>query len=185
MSLRIGVGSTNPVKVAAVQAAVEFVVAKRNEERDFTITGYEVESDVSAQPYSDEETRQGAENRAHNVLVQHPEVDIACGLEGGVMPVGKELQSVVWVHFEDRMGKTQSLSGNRFALPPYIVKGLETGAELGDVMDEIEGKTNTKHGWGMFGFLTEGVIPRQEAYEYLVRFAFALWLSDKMDGKRS
>ncbi len=180
MSLHIGVGSTNPVKVSAVLSAVEFVMQKREDKREFSVHGYEVESGVSAQPFTDEETRAGARNRAKNVLDQHAEVDIAFGLEGGVMRVGDEVQSVVWVHIEDRAGESQSLSGNRFALPQYIVDGLETGAELGDVMDEIEGKTNTKHGWGMFGFLTEGVIPRELAYVHLVQFCFALWMSERM-----
>ncbi|MCD8506946.1 DUF84 family protein [Candidatus Woesebacteria bacterium] len=177
--MKIGVGSTNPVKVAAVQSAVEFVFSRRGESVEYEVQGYSVESGVSDQPYSDDETRQGARNRALAVLEADPSVDMAFGLEGGLMSVGEELQSIVWVHIEDRAGKQQSLAGNRFALPQYIVDGLASGEELGKVMDKIEGKTNTNQQGGMFGYLTEGVIPREEAYAYLVRFALALWLSGR------
>ncbi|GAX90221.1 DUF84 family protein [Effusibacillus lacus] len=56
--LRVAVGSSNPAKVKAVQAAFEALGHQVH------VVGFDVESGVSAQPFSDEETVEGALNRA-------------------------------------------------------------------------------------------------------------------------
>ena len=60
--MKIFVGSANPVKVNAVlAAAIETWL-------DVEAQGFSVESGVSDQPFSDEETKQGAINRAKAAL---------------------------------------------------------------------------------------------------------------------
>jgi inosine/xanthosine triphosphatase len=174
--LRIGIGSTNPVKLMAVENAVRFVWKQRNEQHAVTFLPVEVESGVSAQPFTDEETRTGARNRAEAIMQQVQKCNLAFGLEGGVFEEADgELWSTVWVCVRDRQGRERCVNGMRFQLPSEIQVGLRTGKELGTVMDELTKRTNMKHSEGMIGILTGGVLPRSKEYENLVRLAFALY----------
>lgn len=177
--LLIGVGSTNPVKILAVQDAVQFVLQRRVDTQTFVqpeFIGVAVESGVAAQPFTDEETLTGARNRARAVLAANPTVQIAIGLEGGVFEAAnQQIWSTVWVCVLDREGQERVANGMRFILPEEIQAGLRTGQELGDVMNELTARTNVKHNEGMIGILTGGAIPRASEYSNLVRLAFALW----------
>ena len=78
--MKVVVASKNPVKVAA---------ARRAFEAGFPSAAVEVEpvsadSGVDDQPFTDEDTRHGAINRAHNAREVVPEADFWVGLEGGV-----------------------------------------------------------------------------------------------------
>lgn len=86
--LRIAVGSSNPSKKRAVEQA--FRSAVRDKPILLDIQGFQVESGVSDQPYGDDETKAGAQNRAkaayhayrhaNNLTWPH----IAVGMEGGL-----------------------------------------------------------------------------------------------------
>jgi inosine/xanthosine triphosphatase len=174
--LAIGVGSTNPVKIQAVEDAVRFVLQQRAVQIAPEFQGFSVESGVSAQPFSDEETVTGARNRAQAVLDAAAQIEIAIGLEGGVFEDSvSQIWSTVWVCVLDREGHERVVNGMRFLLPPEIQAGLRTGKELGDVMNELTQQTNVKHNEGMIGILTGGAIPRTIEYSNLARLAFALW----------
>ena len=78
--MKVVVASQNPVKVAAAEAAFRI---------QFPDEGIEVlsttaESGVEEQPFSDEDTRAGAINRAHDAAERLPEADFWVGMEGGV-----------------------------------------------------------------------------------------------------
>lgn len=174
--ISIGIGSTNPVKVKAVEDAVNSVWQQRDEAYEAAFRGLAVESGVSAQPFSDEETLTGARNRAQAVLQADKQVQIAIGLEGGVFEDAEnQIWSTVWVCVLDRQGNERVANGMRFILPPEIQAGLRTGKELGDVMNDLTKRTNVKHNEGMIGILTGGAIPRSSEYSNLARLAFALW----------
>ncbi len=101
--MTVFVGSDNPVKINAVRQAL------RVKFPDVKIIGTAVESEVSEQPFTDEETREGAYNRARNVLAlghqlielgevetDENEVILGVGLEGGVFEKNpKELWTTV------------------------------------------------------------------------------------------
>ena len=72
--MKVVVGSKNKTKVGAVEKVW----------KDAEITSLSVPSGVAAQPFSDEETMQGAINRAKRAL-EEGEAQIGIGLEGGVM----------------------------------------------------------------------------------------------------
>ncbi len=63
-TMKIFVGSTNPVKINSARQSFEKVFVGASIECE----GYKVPSDVSDQPMGEKETRQGAINRANNVL---------------------------------------------------------------------------------------------------------------------
>ena len=83
--MKVVVGSKNKTKVGAVEKVW----------KDAEITSLSVPSGVSAQPFSDEETMQGAINRAKRAL-EEGEAPIGIGLEGGVMKTEHGLFMCNW-----------------------------------------------------------------------------------------
>ena len=96
-----GIGSRNPVKVAAVRAGLAPFYP------DALVEAVEAASGVAAQPVGDTETQQGAVNRARAVLVQLPEAWCGAGLEGGVAELGGVMYAFAWcaiLHRDGRLG---------------------------------------------------------------------------------
>jgi non-canonical (house-cleaning) NTP pyrophosphatase len=86
--LKVAVGSSNPCKVDAVQQALARVLVDQPDVT-FHLEGFPVESGVEDQPFGDEETRQGAQNRAvqayHEYKSKYNDYPhLAIGLEGGL-----------------------------------------------------------------------------------------------------
>ena len=76
---RIILSSLNPVKqIAALQGFQEMFPGEV-----FLIEGIQVESGVSSQPMTDQETYQGALNRARRARQTLPDGDFWVGIEGG------------------------------------------------------------------------------------------------------
>ena len=129
--MRVGVGSQNPVKVAATETALGDVPA--------TVTAVAVDSGVPEQPWSESETIAGAKNRAFRARAAD-DYDLGVGLEGGVAHVdgADGLFLVMWGAVTD--GETVGLgSGPRLVLPASVADRLEDGEELGPVMDDLTG----------------------------------------------
>lgn len=76
----INVGTKNPAKIEAVQE----IIKDYDFLKDATVVGVEVESGISEQPFTLEETIQGAMNRAKNAFNN---CDYSFGLESGIFPV--------------------------------------------------------------------------------------------------
>lgn len=164
--MHIIVGSTNPVKIKAVQTALQSVYPHAE------FSGVAVSSGVADQPWNDAETRQGAYNRAQAVLAE-TDADLAVGLEGGVLESEFGLLTSAWCVILDRVGHV-GLGGNSCAmLPSRVAHHLQTGMELGQAMDIFSGQSNTKHKDGAIGILTDGLVSRQTAYETIIKMALA------------
>ena len=83
--IKVAVGSTNPVKVNSVKSSIVAAFPGRPVEA----SGYGVESGVPDQPWGEQQTRQGALNRARAAWAayetEHGEApSFACCLEGGI-----------------------------------------------------------------------------------------------------
>ena len=163
---RIGVGSTNPVKIAAVRMVVTraFPAAE--------VIGLSVDSGVSEQPWGDEEARLGARNRARAVLAAAGS-DLGVGLEGGVLETELGLVTCAWCIIVDREGQIGVGGGVHMRLPPSVAGVLRGGGELGPAMDQLTGQHNTKQAQGAVGILTGGLSDRRSAYGQLVAMALA------------
>ena len=163
---RIGVGSTNPMKIAAVRTVVTraFPAAE--------VIGLSVDSGVSEQPWGDEEARLGARNRARAVLAAAGS-DLGVGLEGGVLETELGLMTCAWCIIVDREGQIGVGGGVHMRLPPSVAGVLRTGGELGPAMDQLTGQHNTKQAQGAVGILTGGLSDRRSAYGQLVAMALA------------
>ena len=76
---KIALGSSNKIKLDAVKEG--FSAAGL----EVDVVGESVESNVSEQPYGEDETRRGAENRALNTQPYFPDADFVIGIESGLM----------------------------------------------------------------------------------------------------
>jgi inosine/xanthosine triphosphatase len=165
------VGSTNPVKIAAVRAVVSRIAP------DATVEGVAVASGVPDQPIGDDETQAGARQRA---IAAHAARGgtLGIGLEGGVvrLPDGG-MRSCAWAIAIDAHG-VEGVGGSlAMPLPAAVVRRINAGEELGHAMDALAQTVGTKHGRGAVGILTGGLIDRQAAYEQLVTYALSVWIA--------
>jgi inosine/xanthosine triphosphatase len=166
---RAAVGSANPAKLEAVHRALARLAP------GCAVESVEVPSEVAAQPFGDDETRAGALARAKAALGASG-ADIAFGLEGGVIFEGDVPWLVSWVAAIDREGRTGEASGLRMPLPTAAAARLRSGAELGDVIDELFDVHLSKQQAGAIGLLTEGFVSRTDAFADLVAMACAPFL---------
>jgi inosine/xanthosine triphosphatase len=165
------VGSLNPVKIAAVRAVVQRVDPAAR------VAGVSASSGVPDQPFGDDETRQGAEARARSALAQS-DATLAIGLEGGVVIESDgSMRTCAWAVALSRDGRRGVGGSLSMPLPESVAQRIRAGEELGHAMDAIAQTVGTKHGRGAVGILTAGLIDRQRAYEPLVTYALAPWLS--------
>lgn len=157
---KIAVGSVNPVKIEAVRLAFKKVWP----EKDWETEGVEVSSGVADQPMSDEETIEGAVNRAKAALEIIPEAEYGVGLEGGLQQVGNYWFDCGWVAVVSRQGDVGIGSSIKMITPPKMMEKISQGMELGLVIDEIFGTENSRQAEGHFGLMTKGVISRTKGY---------------------
>lgn len=187
--MTIFVGSVNPAKLKAVALAVA------HQYPEAEIVSHDVESGVSKQPFSDEETRKGAKNRALRALQQglsdkkltDKEV-LGVGLEGGVFKQGSEVWSTVWVAVVTQEKEFFESNGARMKVPDPLASELLAGKEMGPVLDEWltkSGMSSVRHDRGMIGVVTGDFTDRIEEYGTVAKMAFGLWFGknwqDKID----
>ncbi|MFQ5858448.1 MAG: inosine/xanthosine triphosphatase [Anaerolineae bacterium] len=167
--MKVAIGSTNPVKARAVEAVMRAVYV------DVEIDAVAVASGVPDQPFGDEQTRQGAVNRARRALDQAG-ADLGVGLEGGLIETEYGLMTCAWCAIVDGEGTLGIGGGVNVLLPPAVVERIKQGSELGDAMDQVTGMRDTKRRMGAVGVLTDGLTDRQEVYEHLVKMALVRFL---------
>lgn len=171
-SLRhVAVGSTNPVKVQAVREVLRFIAPEA------IVAGVEVASGVPDQPWGDDETIRGARARAAAAR-DALSAQLGVGIEGGVIanPDGS-LRTCAWAVVAGDSGR-EGLGGSlSLPLPERVAVLLRAGMELGDAMDAVTGKVDVKRQAGAVGILTAGLVDRQEAYEVIVSYALAPFVS--------
>ncbi|MEE4217110.1 MAG: inosine/xanthosine triphosphatase [Xanthomonadales bacterium] len=158
--MKIIVASNNPVKVNACRKAFE----QQFPGADLDIVSAEAESGVDDQPFSDEDTRHGAINRAHNASESSPDADYWVGLEGGVDTFNGQLMAFAWMAVLGKDGRTGTARTVTLPLPPAVKKLVEEGLELGDANDIVFSTVNSKHEGGAFGLLTDGRYTREGVY---------------------
>ena len=164
------VGSTNPVKIAAVTAVLERTGSRAR------VRGLAVPSGVRDQPEGDAETIRGATQRATTAL-QLSDADFAIGIEGGVVDEAGSMRTCAWAAVVARDGRVGVGGSLAMSLPDRVAALVRGGMELGHAMDRVSGGRDTKRGAGAVGILTAGLVDRQRAYEALVTYALAQFLA--------
>jgi inosine/xanthosine triphosphatase len=168
--MHVAVGSTNPVKVAATEAALESLAG--------SVVAVDVHPGVPEQPRGTDQTVQGAKNRARRAL-DAESADLGVGLEGGVAGVegldGRFL--TMWAAVAT--GKTVSVgAGPRLRLPAEIADAIAAGRELGPLLDEVLGTDGLKHGRGAVGVFTANRVTREDALRQAVAMALGPSVTD-------
>lgn len=181
--MKIFIGSTNPVKInATTNAASETWPEVMTE-------GFAVASGISEQPLSDEETKQGAINRAKAALQmgldkhqrQTSEAEfraLGVGLEGGVVDLGEEMWSTVWAAVIDTNGNMELAAGARFMVPEKVAKIIREDGEMGPAVAQLLGEKDEnriKQQEGLIGILTNGFVDRTEEYQGIIKLALGVW----------
>ncbi|RDW21515.1 DUF84 family protein [Oceanobacillus chungangensis] len=162
--MEIIIGSKNPTKVKAVAEIFEG-------DQVIAITA---ESNVPAQPFSDEETRQGAINRAMECRKSTTN-GIGIGLEGGVMFIDDTLYLCNWGALVSEDWQVHTASGARIALPKEIVESLKNGFELGDIMDDYANRKEVSTHEGTIGIFTNDLVSRKEMFAHVVKLLRGQW----------
>lgn len=154
---RLRVGTLNRAKLTSVENVFGDL---------YHITGCEAPSHVSAQPMSDEETRQGAINRAKYASLQQ-KTELAIGLEGGVMHVADHVFICNWGALVTDSGDVFTAAGARIPLPEELTIELNKGKELGDVIDDYAMKRHVRQYEGAIGILTNGTVTRSGMFTHI------------------
>ena len=159
--LIVNVGSQNVAKVAAAEQTLkEYEMFK-----DAKMVGMRVDSGVSEQPLTMEETVQGAVNRAKNC---HKDCDFSIGIESGLIPVPHTISGYM------NIGVCAIYDGKRFHLglaPGFeypkiaIDKVLKDDIDVSAAYKALALTDNEKLGnteGGIVGKLTKGRTTRKE-----------------------
>lgn len=168
----VAVGSTNPVKIAAVRAVMARIAPHA------IVEGIAAASHVPDQPWGDAQTISGARSRADEALALVAHATHAVGIEGGVVALDDgTVRSCAWAVVRDRSGREGVGGSLAMPLPAAVAARLRQGEELAHAIDAAARTSGTKYGVGAVGILTAGLIDRQRAYEPLVTYALAPWLA--------
>lgn len=165
MPIVFAVGSTNPVKIQCVTAAISQFWP------DALARGVSTDSGVSQQPMSDDEMFTGARNRARQALEQIAEAAFGVGIEGGVLDTAEGMWAYAWVVMVDRGGRIGTGQTGRFLLPAGVAQLVRSGLELGAADDRFFGRENSKQKEGAIGLLSNGKLDRVQLYQQGVTFA--------------
>lgn len=172
-SMKVAVGSQNPVKIEAAKNAFEKVFGRCE------VVGASVPSGVADMPLSFKEAIKGAKNRA-KLAIGELGADFGVGLEGGFEETvaGTFLCGVVAV--VDKKGRWGFGKGSGILMPQKIVAKVKKGKELGVVMDELTGQENIKQHEGTTGYLTKNLVPRAQGFENTVIYALSRFIRPEL-----
>ncbi|TXC06781.1 hypothetical protein FocTR4_00010627 [Fusarium oxysporum f. sp. cubense] len=147
----------------------------------YDFRGISVDSNVSDQPFSDEETLRGATNRAQNAQAARIEADFWVGIEGGVETHNGSICSFAWIVVFGKDGKVGKARTSAYFLPERTCQLLKEGVELGHADDMVFGQTDSKNKQGSVGLLTGGVVDRAAYYTQAVILALIPFRNASLD----
>jgi len=174
-TVTLAAGTTNPTKLTAVERVAHDLFGP------VQIVSVVIDLAIPAQPWGDDETAQGALDRAKATLTQ-TDADYGIGLESGLADGPDERIYVIsWAAVVDRNGKRGFGSGERFALPTDLNAALRAGAELGPLLDAYFGTAKLGQHQGAVGLLSAGRRERGDLLALAVLHAFLALLEPWRD----
>lgn len=192
---RVGVGSTNPPKIAGVRAALAPYAPC------VSVHGVAVESGVSEQPVGFEEIVRGARARARAASAQGDSgepFDLAVGYEDGLvrLPTGDAAGPEAWFNLGcaavQRGGDVRLGFSSGFAYPPVCAERAVAEQEpIGGLFDALWNESKSAApaeretrpsalGLGNVGKLTGGVVDRAEYTRHAVVCALTAFLHPEL-----
>lgn len=157
--MKVIVASLNPAKIDAASLAL----ARAFPGKPCQISGVAVPSGVAEQPMSDNETYQGAHQRALAAKTAIPDADLWIGMEGGMEEYSQGSMTFAWIQVLG-MGLDNASRSASLTLPPFVAKAVADGEELGQAMDRLFSLSNCKQQGGAIGVLTGNLLDRRRIY---------------------
>ena len=157
--MKVLVGSINPSKIRAVKEAF-----KKLKIQNVEVIGVKAESNVPSKPIGFEILR-GCENR-NNFLKRYANLekidyDYLCSIEGGFSLDENGLPFVVtYALVEDKNGKKSTGKSLGLRLNRKMFKYVRENGSLNKIIEQINGSTNNKQNEGITGFLSNGILSR-------------------------
>lgn len=173
---KIAVASKTDVKINATKYAAENPRFIKLLGGSVEVVGVKVASGVSDQPMTDEETMQGAKNRARRILEVVEDANIGAGLEGGLRksPDGTYLITG-FVYLLDRNGRDGFGEAATVAVPEDVMDLVMQGQELSKAVEAVYG-TDTSNDRDCTGVITNGKLNATDYYTEAARLAFSDYL---------
>ena len=158
-SMRVAVGSLNPVKVGAARLVFERFFG------EVEIHPVRVKTSIPAQPIGVDQVIRGAVERAYQALSSVTGSDYGVGLEAGLIPYPWTItgylnhQVCALVDHELKITLGSSMG---FEFPSRVIERLERGEvmEAEEVMEEITGIERIGEAAGAIGYLTKNHVKR-------------------------
>jgi len=169
----VSVGSENPVKVKAVELAMEKTIGS------VLVVEVDADSGVSKQPIGFDETAKGAINRAKYAFEAKPSL-YGIGIEAGLVEIGGKYLDVHVCAIFDGLNYTIGTSQG-FQVPAELVKEMKHGEECGVVAEKIYNVKNIGKKEGIIGYLTNGGINRMDLCENAVLMAMVPRLANNQN----
>src|SRR5207244_6746883 len=111
--------------------------------------------------------------------------DVAFGLEGGAILDGDNAWLTGYVVAITRDGRLGEAAWGRMLLPRVAAERLRGGEELGDIIDDVFKRRDSKRQAGAIGILTGGALSRTDAFAYPVAMACAPFRHPNLYGHAS
>jgi non-canonical (house-cleaning) NTP pyrophosphatase len=135
--MKISVGTTSDQKLGYLKEVLDELKISAD------LFPQNVASDVSEQPMSAEETRQGSINRARNASSLCRSADLAIGIEVGYHPDNDgKYEIFCYATIVDRDGVQFISESHRFLLPDFHQKVLQDNQNLGEHVRRFIAESN-------------------------------------------
>ncbi len=164
--MKIALGSTSDSKIAILKDVLTPLVKE-----ELTISGYDVNSGITDQPLTEEETVKGAITRAKDAMSKSKDKpEIAVGMEGGLQKIAdKGYFLVCVVAIVDFDGHLSLGLGGKLQLPVEVSKGIENDGQFGQLIRDYENKHKNDN---KVKPLVRALISRNTAFEEALRNAY-------------
>jgi len=174
--MKIAIGTLNKAKSSAIQDVFSLVF------KDCEFWSIATDSGVKAQPLSDSEAIQGAENRAKQALEKVEDADFGIGAEGTVDENEHGMFLCGWVVILHKSGKKGIGGSPKILLPESFREKIKSGMELSAIIRELynDEKDEIRHSQGTIGILTDGMCTRVDQFKTATACALAPFLHEKL-----
>jgi len=170
--MKIVLGSTSGTKKEILDKALKSLVKGRYE-----IVSVNVDSEISDQPLSENETINGATNRARSAFKKVPGADFAVGLEGGLNKAnGTSYFLVCGAAIVDSNQKTYIGLGGQLELPKEVSNRIKNNEQFGEVIREYKAKNKTDQN---ASHLIDSLISREEPFIQAINNAYLSYKNKK------
>lgn len=130
-----------------------------------------VRTSVPDQPFG-RDTVKGAVERARKAISKG-KGDYGVGIEAGLFwsLLTKNYFDVQYCAIVDKAGKITIGHGAGFAYPEHVIEEVKEGASVGEAMEDTTGIRNIGEKMGAIGYLSKGMLNRQELTEQAILMA--------------